>query len=167
MSMYSLFFANCLSPVNLVGFKIYGNAFKSLDLLIDEKSPKIHEWKLISTSFPVPCNSQFSCKRMFKCTEINSASTVKHNSLILLLELDITLQLSLNTSGLILLSSCGHFLTISHISPHKTKNSSGSFEVYRSFERKDQKRKKIQRGLSCFLFVPRAFVCLYLDFNIG
>lgn len=115
MSMYSLFFANCSCPVNSINFKIYGNAFKSLDLLIDEKSPKIHERKLISTSFPVACDSQFSCQCVFKCAEINSASAVKYNCLILLLELHIGLQLSLNTSVLILLSFCRHFLTISHM----------------------------------------------------
>lgn len=115
MTTYSLFFANCSPPFNSVSFKIYGNAFKSLDLLIGEKSPKFHERKLLSTSFPVACDSQFSCQCVFKCTEINSTSAVKYNCLILLLELHIGLQLSPNTSVLILLSSCGHFLTISHI----------------------------------------------------
>lgn len=47
MSRYILFFANCSRSFNSVSFKIYGNAFKSLDLLIDERSPKIHERKLI------------------------------------------------------------------------------------------------------------------------
>lgn len=115
MSMCSLFFTNCSRPFNSVSFEIYGNAFKSLDLLIDEKSQKIHERKPILASFPVACDSRFRCQCVFKCIEINSASAVKYNCLILLLELHIGLQLSLNTPVLILLSSCGHFLTISHI----------------------------------------------------
>lgn len=69
-------------------------------------------------SFSVAFDSQFSCQCVFKCTEINSVSAVKHNCLILLLELHIRMQLSLNTSVSILLSSCGHFLTISHIVKH-------------------------------------------------
>lgn len=48
-------------------------------------------------SFSVAFDSKFSCQCVFKCTEINFVSAIKHNCLILLLELHIRMQLSLNT----------------------------------------------------------------------